>query len=282
MSAKIAFPESPRVPAELPLYATVRPAWNPDRVAELGSRLGVRGSVVDAGAWFIVRDGVSTLEVYQASHSFRFGRDDFDSEGRGESSHALDRDRAVAVAERFHGGLEATQAHAELHSVTEFRVTVATRGERAREARVVGLQVNHRYTLDGLPLVGPGAKGQVTVGQDGQLAQAYRFWRDVKRVGARRAVTPDQAFERLTATELFADLPNSAKVKVTNVRLGLLCLPPSETQGVLLPAYAVRGEVSTELLPRYQFVTYVAAAEVGEAEAKRNRWPLARPALLVA
>jgi hypothetical protein len=44
----------------------------------------------------------------------------------------------------------------------------------------------------------------------------------------------------------------------------------------------LRGEVSTEFLPRYQFVTYVAAAEIDEADAKRRRWPSARPSLLVA
>jgi hypothetical protein len=40
--------------------------------------------------------------------------------------------------------------------------------------------------------------------------------------------------------------------------------------------------VSTELQPRYDFVTYVAAAEIAEAEAKLHRWAHARPALLVA
>src|SRR5215470_5241886 len=69
MNVKIAFPQPPSVAAELPLYATVQPAWNVDQVAALGTRLDVRGEVVDAGNWFVVRDGVSTLEVYQASHS---------------------------------------------------------------------------------------------------------------------------------------------------------------------------------------------------------------------
>ena len=31
-----------------------------------------------------------------------------------------------------------------------------------------------------------------------------------------------------------------------------------------------------------QFVAYVAAVQLDDVEAKRNRWPLARPALLVA
>jgi hypothetical protein len=66
------------------------------------------------------------------------------------------------------------------------------------------------------------------------------------------------------------------------MRLGLLCLPPTEPQGVLLPVYVLRGEVSTDMLPGQPFVAYVAAAELDEATAKRSRWSLSRPALLAA
>jgi hypothetical protein len=42
------------------------------------------------------------------------------------------------------------------------------------------------------------------------------------------------------------------------------------------------GEISTEFLPRYQFVRYVAAAEIDETDAKRRRWSSVRPSLLAA
>jgi hypothetical protein len=104
----------------------------------------------------------------------------------------------------------------------------------------------------------------------------------VVQKGTLRVVAPEQAFERFTATEQFTELPSTARVTVANVQLGLLCLPPTETQGVLLPAYVLRGEVSTELLPSYRFISYVSAAELDDATAKRNRWSLTRPSLLVA
>lgn len=282
MSAKISFPEPLRVPAELPLYATVRPAWDTKRVTELAACLGVRGAVVDAGNWFVVRDGMSTVEVYQASHSVRFGHDGFDAEGRGDCTGAVDRDRALAVAEQFHGLLGDIEGRAELLSVTELEVTMVARDQRAEERKVVGLQVNHGYTLHGLPLVGPGAKAQVTIGRDGELAQGYRFWRDVTRKGSLRTLAPQEAFERFAGSGQFADLPRSARVTVASVQLGLLCLPPTEVQGVLLPAYVLRGEVHTEMLPRYEFIVYVAAGELDDTEAKRNRWSPARPSLMIA
>ena len=91
-----------------------------------------------------------------------------------------------------------------------------------------------------------------------------------------------EAFDRFAASDQLADLPRGAKARVTSVQLGLLCLPPTEVQGLLAPTYVLRGEVSTELQPRYEFVSYVAAAEIDETDAKKRRWQAARPALLVA
>jgi hypothetical protein len=285
MPATIAAPDLPRVPDELPIYPTVAPGWDAARVSELGARLDVCGSVVDAGVWYVVRDGVSTLEVYQASHSFRLGRDAFDAEARGACDGQVERERAVAVAERFQRSLGGLQAQAELQSVTELEVLVATReggigGQPER--RVAGLQVNYRYMLDGLPLVGPGAKAQITVGRDGEVAQAYRFGRAVQRPEPVRAIAPERAFERFANSAMFARLSRAARVHVDSMRLGLLCLPPTEVQSVLVPAYVLRGTISTELLPRDGFLSYVAAVDFESATAKRRRWSPPRPSLLVA
>jgi hypothetical protein len=282
MTVKINFPEPPQVPAELPLYATVRPAWTAESVAQLGKGFALQGDVVDAGNWYVLRDHVFTLEVYQASQSVRLERNGFDFEGRVRSDHLPDRSRALAAADRFQEIVGGTGARTELHSVTELAVSTSTRESRAAERRVVALQVNYRYALDGVALVGPGAKAQVTVGGDGQIAQAYRFFREVKRVGTRASVPPSRAFERFAASALFAGLSSTAKATVRSVQVGLLCLPPTEVQGVLVPVYVMRGVITTELLPQYEFINYVAAADLDEVEAKRQRWPLVRPSLVLA
>ena len=282
MGVKIEFPEPIQVPRELPLYAAIPPAWNSEKVAKLAARFDLRGDVADVGSWFVCRSDKWTLEVYQATQSLRLERNDFDAEGRGKNAGVPDRDRAVVAAKRFLDTVGDTFARAEVDSVTELQVIKASRENQSGERQVVGLQVNYRYSLDGLPLVGPGAKAQVTVGHDGELAQAYRFAREVKKVGARPSVSPGEAFKRFAASDHFANLTGDAKVTVTSAQLGLLCLAPTEVQGVLVPAYVLRGEVNTELLPRYQFITYVAAADLDEADAKRQRWQHVRPALLAA
>jgi len=282
MAAKFEFPPPPKVQAELPLYSTIPPAWDASSVAEIAARLGVRGNVTDGGPWYVVKDGTSTLEVFQASHSLRIERDAFDAEGRGNLTGTLNRERALATAEQFLALLGKISATSEVSSVDELEVLVENREKRVPERRVAGLQFSYRFSLDKLALVGPGAKAQVTIGRDGEIGQAYRFWREVKRSGTRNAVTPDKAFDRFAASALFTHLPKTSRVTVTTAELGLLCLPPSETQGVLVPAYVLRGEVSTETLQNAQFIHYVAAVDLDEVDAKRSHWTLAKPSLLVA
>ncbi|WP_293676556.1 hypothetical protein [uncultured Phenylobacterium sp.] len=280
MPVKIEFPDLIQIPLQLPLYATLSPGWTDEKVADVARCFGVKGDCVDAGAWYVTRDDAWTLEVYQASHSLRLERSNYDAEARGVSRCAPDRDKAMAVASRFMAAAGPSMATPEFHSLTELRVSRATGEKLDGEARVVGLQVNYRCALDGLPLVGPGAKAQVSVGLGGELAQAYRFSREVREVSIAKTIPLSQALERFQASDHFADLAPGATVRLTSIELGLLCLPPTEAQGFLAPTYVLRGEVSTELQPRHGFIAYVAAAELDHAPSRRRRFPTGRPSLL--
>ena len=82
MTVKIEFPELIPVPMELPLYAVMAPGWTAEKAAEMARRFDLKGDCVDAGAWYVTRNDLWTLEVYQASHSLRLERNDYDAEGR--------------------------------------------------------------------------------------------------------------------------------------------------------------------------------------------------------
>jgi hypothetical protein len=282
MTVKIQFAEMPRVPTELPVYAAMPPQWTQDQVARLAERFELKGDVADAGLWYVCRSEALMLEVYQASHSMRIERRDLDGEGRGACQDAPDRERSLAVAQRVMERFGGEFAKPRLHTVTELEVQRATRGQSDVERQVVALQVNYRYEMDGLPLVGPGAKAQITVGADGDMMQAYRFARAAERIESRATVAPEDALRRFAASDMFTQLDGRAKVAITSTELGLLSVPPTEVQSVLVPVYVIKGEISTEQLPRYAFVRYVAATDLGDADIKRRRWEQVRPALLAA
>lgn len=283
MNISIDFPQDMPSPRELALYGVIAPAWTAASASKQAQRFGLRAEARDAGPWLVCADERHTLEIYQASHSVRLERNGFDAEGRQtKSADPISRDRARSVAERFLDSVGDAHAQAELASITELRVLEATKEQPKGVARIVGLQVNYRYRLDGLALVGPGAKAQVTVGNDGELGQAYRFARQTKLLTMHPAVDAQQAFERFARSARFADLRSDAKVKLHSAKLGLLCLPPTEVQGLLMPVYVLQGEVSTEALPSEIFTSYVAAVDIDARDAKRQRWLHTRPGLIAA
>jgi hypothetical protein len=283
MPLSVNFPEPPRVPKGLPLLAVQAPRWSVEDVVELARRQGLVGKVADRGLWQVVDDGRSVLEVYQASQSFRFSLRTGGNELQGASEEPVDVDRVRESADSWVQRFAPEAARWELDTVAEQEVLISER-EGAEPRRLVsGARANYRFTLDDLALVGPGAKMQVAVNQKGEIFEAYTFWRDSRRVEELPTIAPDQAFARFARSELFADLDDdSARAVVNDVRVGLLCLPPTEPQRFLIPVYELRGVLSTELHPHYEFVSYVAAAQFDDSTAKNSRWTRLRPRLVTA
>jgi hypothetical protein len=283
MPLSLKTPEPHAVTGEVTLYATPPPEWKSEAVSELARQFEVTGDVVDRGLWFVISDARSALEVYQASHSYRFSRLDLDAEARDGGRHELERERAMSIAERMVRTLAPDESRWHVHSVTDQEVLIAEREAKEPRRHVTGLQVNYGFSLDDLPLLGPGAKMQVAVGPTGDVTGAYRFWREPMATRTVPTIPQEVALERFSRSNLFADLSDdTARAEVTEVRLGYLGLPPTEIQAALVPAYEVRGVLSTEIHPHYEFVSYVAALEMDEANLKRTQLMNAPSNVLVA
>jgi len=283
MPLSIKFPEPRAVPGEVTLYTTPPPEWQSDAVSDLARQFEVSGDVVDRGLWFVVSDGRSALEVYQASHSYRFSRLDIDAEARDGGRHEVERERALGIAERTVRTLAPDDSQWDVHSVTDQEVLIAEREVAEPRIHVAGLQVNYVFSLGDLPLLGPGAKMQVVVDPTGEVSGAYRFWREPKATGTAPTIPLEAALERFSRSNLFADLSDDmAHAEVTEVRLGHLSLPPTEIQAALLPAYEVRGVLATEIHPHYEFISFVAALEMDEADLKTAQLMNAPSNVLVA
>jgi len=120
----------------------------------------VRGDIEDRGAWYVVQDSRASLEIYRASSSFRFVREDIDGEGRNGTATQVDPRRAVALAERFLEDTGRPPATIDVQSVTELEVLSMAQGSREPTRTIVSLQVNFRLSVDGVPLVARGARSR--------------------------------------------------------------------------------------------------------------------------
>ena len=234
----------------MPVYAAVPPAWDAERVAEFGAQIGVRGDVTDAGVWFVLKDGKSTLEVYQASQSFRLEQDDFDMEGRNGLHGGLDRARAIAMAEQFHGMLGGPDTRPE--SALRHRTGGDGIDQGENRARTPGRRVagqsslrRGRHAARGTWREGASHRGTGRQHRTGLplLAENQAIGDSTERAGRAgiRAFRCDRPVRVATGLR---------KGQGGERSVGLLCLPPTEAQGILVPTYVLRGEVATESLSR--------------------------------
>jgi hypothetical protein len=273
MPLSIKFPDVPDVPARAPLFITPPAVWDREVVADLARRSAIDGDVVDRGLWLVVQDERASLEIYQASHSLRYGVVHADGEPR--HKEAIDADRARSIADGWVSEFGPANARFDVHSITEAELLVSTREGDEPERFVTAVQVNYMFAVGELPVIGSGGKMQVAVDSQGEITGAYRFWREPRSKGAVRVMPAEQAFERFSRAELFRELSDdTARAEVTEVSLGYFALPPTEPQSVLLPAYEFRGVLSTALHPHHEFIAHLPAAAVKPVELKN----LGRPA----
>lgn len=270
MSVAIAFPELAVDRRSIPLVRTPAPKIDVRAARSLGEQLGIDGRVRETGAFVIVEDDRSALEVYRASGSLRWGRRDATGELAADRVPDLpDDDTVMDLAWRFLGSHGLDRELAGSDSVTSLEVLRAERDGEPVSA-TTARQANFRFTLDDLPVFGSGAKVQVTVAGKDEVTAFYRFWRENTTEGEITLLSVDRAAELLQQDDAYAELrEGDARVVVENVELGYLALPPQEAQGYLIPVYAFRGVVSTAVLERYEFTRYVvAAADVSPARIK--------------
>jgi hypothetical protein len=258
---------------EMLMFQTPAPRRRgPEDAAARALDFGLEGEPEDHGTALVVRDEAAAFELFTPSDSLRFTRwTGLDGEPDGELSvgdpeAAIERARDVVDQ---HGlGEDGAQAV----SVTHVELARMDGPDARRDTRPVAVQVNFGFELDGLPVVGPGAKAQVTLGPDGSLLECFRFWRRPREARTLAIIELEEAIERLRRDPAYQDLPNGrSRVVFDDARLAYLGLPPRELQGYLFPVYAFRGVVSTPELERYDHTRYVIAVDIPPEELKRLR-----------
>jgi hypothetical protein len=277
MPLSIKFPDVRDIPAEATLLATPPPVWKPKAVAELARKAHVKGDVVDHGLWLVVRDAHASLEVYQATHSLRYSV--LNPKGEPQPAGHIDAKKARAVADKWVQQFGPAGAQVELHSIAEAELLVSHRAGAKPKRFVTAVQVNYRFLVGDLPLLGSGGKMQVGVDAAGKVTDAYRFWREPHPMSTVRLTPPEQAFEQFSRSDLFRDLSDDsgARAEVTEVTVGYFALPPTEAQMVLVPVYEFRGVLATEMHPHYEFISHLPAAAIDGSAVKRAGRPVRSP-----
>ena len=269
--ARFEFPEMKIDRDRMVMFRTPLPNRGEAQMQAVIKEFAQRGKVEDLGSRIVVRDRKSVLEIFQASDSLRWMRETKESELTVRGVSLPKEDRAIELAQSFLKEHNLGDKQAAVSSVSyNYLSRMNGKGEKDPDELPAALNVNFGFSLDSLPVLGPGAKMQVTFGNRASVTQAYKFWRQPKVDREMAILKPENAAEILQRDPAYSDLSdNESHVKFVSVRLGYYALPPREVQNYLMPVYAFDGVVSTPFLKRYAFTKYVAAIETTVDEVKR-------------
>jgi hypothetical protein len=270
--ANITFPTMDTDRDRITFFRTPFPKLGDAKIAKLAEAHGMKAKPEDAGSRIVIRDRRATLELFRASDSIRWstlenGEAEFVPNGGGPT--LPDDDAAVKLAGAFLRERGISTKGAKVDSITQTTYARMTRRMKQPDERPLAVHVNYRYELEGLPVLGPGAKIQVTFAGGKKPAEMYAFWRSPRADTEIDLLPAGEAMELLRRDPQFEELGDDAHVDYTNPRLGYYALPPRETQGALIPIYAFDGIASTKELRRYEFTRYVVAVRYTPEEAKQ-------------
>lgn len=271
------------VPTEIPVLQVQPPTWDEGSLGELGRLLRMDSLFEDRGLWHVAQTDTSVLEVYTASHSFRLSQ----VGGKSEIDHAkevgLSEREAIVRAEEYLSAVHPALVKSRVASIFDSEVLISE-GERQEPVRLVtATQVSFDFVYEGVDLIGPGAKMQVSLRPDGEIDSAYRMWRELRQIGVVTGYSVDEIAARLGNSQMFAELSDdTARVEITAARAGLLSVPPTEFQSVLYPAVEVQGAITTEAAEAIGFSTYISAASPRRLPSEKSTRRAIRPQLITA
>lgn len=270
------FPTAVNDRAAVTAQLTPRPAWDEPRVAATLASFGMTdGRRKDRGGpRLVITDDRAELEIFRTSDSVRWGAIDTANEEPAGPPALPDRQQAIEQAAAVLEERGLAQPEASVVSVTESVHSRIGPGNEVLARYPVATHVNHTFHLDGLPVFGPGAKLQVTLGDRSSLVQLYAFWRSPGPGPAFDTIGYERAVDLVRTHPSFATMVAGGRARVSfdQVQLGYYAFPAREVQGMLVPVYRFDGRIAISGVPEpHIFFRYVTAVAFRPADVKSNR-----------
>jgi regulatory protein YycI of two-component signal transduction system YycFG len=267
----------PQVGDEITVFSTKQPKELREKnikntAKALAKIFGLKGKLIDGGDRFILSEKAKRIALYTASDSFWYQDEDlFASEDKKLAKHLPSDKVAKETAVKFLESNKLLLPGASVYSSSFTTVAVNKAGSDKVDEYNTEIHVNFRYTIDKLPVFGPGAKTRVSFVDVKNTSGVYHFWRNAEpQKEKRKLLNPELALEIFYKNFRFSQLQNTdlAKVTIKTIELGYFAMPPTDVQNYLIPVYRIRGTISTKELPKYDFDHYIVAIKYDESDVK--------------
>lgn len=251
-------------PSEVKLYEVGPPGWTGESLKNICERLVVPGSPQEETEDFY-RFGAGALDVFRASDSLWWMRARLRRVLFGEAPTLPPPNEAIAQALSFLGEKQFLPGAPWRIWTTRTVEVHQDAAESRRKEILTARHVHVIYHLDGLPVVGPGAKTCVSFESE-KVDAFHQFWQRPIPVGSINIIDAEQAKEALAEDETFRQVKD--RLQLGDPQLGYYALPARQRPDYLLPVWIISGKVAAVLASEveYRFVRYVrAAATIPEA-----------------
>lgn len=269
----------PDVPRDIAMYRTAtqavlsrKAAANADfahRVKLYSMLFKTSTPVQEFGSFVLFREAEHSLELFRLSHSLRWTHNTL-AHRESAPKAALPAEKEVQkLAAKALQDYQIDSANAKFQSIAYSQVVVATAPGGKKAVRNTEAHAIYGFSLDGIPVVGPGAKLRASFVEEGQMSQLLHFWRQPAKGKAVRIKTPQQALERFAQDPRFMRLSaETAVVDIQDIEFNYYALSPSDFQQYLIPVYSVKGTVKTTAFPRYDFTHRIVAVDLSPEQIK--------------
>jgi|LGOV01.1.fsa_nt_gb hypothetical protein len=275
--------EIPEYIKELPIYRTAkyRTYSRREDVAqrEIDTRIklytklfNIKAEPKDLGEIVVFRDKDYKLEIFRASDSLRWIHNELADRTKIPKGAKLPEEKeAFDIAVKYLRKFKLYNKYAKIKSLThtEFARSTLVQKEKPKLVKIEA-HVFFSFSLDGIPVMGPGAKIKVSLVENDKMSGLLYFWREPIKEKAMQLIHPVDALKKLTNDPSFMRLsPDTAVVNLHRIQFGYYALTPTAFQRYLIPVYAITGTVKTEYLDRYDFTNYVVAVDLTPDEIKK-------------
>lgn len=235
--------------------------------------LSIKATPEDLGEVIVYQYNDQELEIFRPSDSLRFTHKGLSSQAATPKAVKLpDEKKAFDVAANYLDKYELTNENATIKALayTEFVSHAMKKGDVAPQVIKTEAHVIYSFSLDGIPVMGPGAKIKISMVENEKMSGLLYFWRNTTKEKAMKITHPIEALRKLTNSPNFMKLsPETASVDLHSIQFGYYAMPPGEFQRFLIPVYAVKGTVKTEFFDRDDFTRYVVAVDLSPEEIKK-------------
>lgn len=242
----------PTVNDTIEIFKAKTPIVTPEYVEEIGKKLGFPG---DAGAanpetiGMIDGDGdnLRHLMVYEASGAIWYAIPSKMHPVVTSQPNLPSEEEAKSIATEFlysRGLIQESEA-AKINKVVADQQVTAKKGSNEIISKYnITLQVQFARQINNMPIIGPGNKLKVFIGEGGEAVGLYKVWRNFEPYKYVKIKTPERAYKDLVTGNdtMYNTRAGGDKVVIREVYLAYWMKSADSEQKYILPVYVFGGD----------------------------------------